>query len=166
MIACPAGARVWLADERQGRCAGDPGGASGPSSGRQRLAQPALEAKALQGGVSGRRFPALLVIEAQLGRRGPSPARPRRSPDCGAGRRGRSSGRRARLIDQLELQLEDLEAAVAEDGIAADEAAGAATTVQPFERRRPARPAPSPCRANGWRWRRRPPARAAGRRVW
>jgi transposase len=52
---------------------------------------------------------------------------------------GQSSERRARLIDQLELQLEDLEATAAEDGIAAEKAAGATTTVQPFERRRPSR---------------------------
>src|SRR5687768_4493828 len=46
---------------------------------------------------------------------------------------GQSSERRARLIDQLELQLEDLEAAAAEDAIAAEKAAEATTTVQPFE---------------------------------
>lgn len=52
---------------------------------------------------------------------------------------GQSSERRARLIDQLELQLEDLEAAAAEDGIAAEKVAAETTTVQPFERRRPSR---------------------------
>lgn len=52
---------------------------------------------------------------------------------------GQSSERRARLIDQLELQLEDLEAAAAEDGIAAEKATETTTTVQAFERRRPSR---------------------------
>ena len=52
---------------------------------------------------------------------------------------GQSSERRARLIDQLELQLEDLEAAAAEDGRAAEKATETTSTVQTFERRRPAR---------------------------
>jgi len=52
---------------------------------------------------------------------------------------GQSSERRARLIDQLELQLEDLEAAATEDGIAAEKVAEATATVQPFDRRRPSR---------------------------
>lgn len=52
---------------------------------------------------------------------------------------GQRSERRARLIDQLELQLEDLEAAATEDAIAAQKVAEVTTTVQPFERRRPSR---------------------------
>lgn len=51
---------------------------------------------------------------------------------------GRSSERRARLIDQMELQLEELEAAATEDEIAAEKTAKT-TTVASFERRRPAR---------------------------
>ena len=51
---------------------------------------------------------------------------------------GHSSERRARLIDQMELQLEELEAAAAEDEIAAEKAAKT-TPVAGFERRRPAR---------------------------
>jgi len=51
---------------------------------------------------------------------------------------GHSSERRARLIDQMELQLEELEAAATEDEIAAEKAAKT-TTVAGFERRRPAR---------------------------
>lgn len=51
---------------------------------------------------------------------------------------GHSSERRARLIDQLELQLEELEAAATEDEIAAEKVAKT-TTVVGFERRRPAR---------------------------
>jgi transposase len=51
---------------------------------------------------------------------------------------GHSSERRARLIDQLELQLEELEAAATEDEIAAEKVAKT-TTVAGFERRRPAR---------------------------
>jgi len=51
---------------------------------------------------------------------------------------GHSSERRARLIDQMELQLEELEAAATEDEIAAARLAKT-TTVAGFERRRPAR---------------------------
>lgn len=52
---------------------------------------------------------------------------------------GRSAERTARLIDQLELQLEELETAAAEDGIRAAKAAEKTTTVAAFERRRPVR---------------------------
>src|SRR6056297_4008761 len=51
---------------------------------------------------------------------------------------GHSSERRARLIDQLELQLEELEAAATEDEIAAEKVAKT-TSVTGFERRRPVR---------------------------
>jgi hypothetical protein len=52
---------------------------------------------------------------------------------------GQSSERRARLIDQMELQLEELEADATEDEIAAGRAAPKTTRVAAFERRRPAR---------------------------
>ena len=52
---------------------------------------------------------------------------------------GISSERRARLIDQLELQLEELEAAATEDGLAAEQAAEKASTVRAFTRRKPVR---------------------------
>ena len=51
---------------------------------------------------------------------------------------GHSSERRARLIDQMELQLEELEVAATEDEIAAEKTTKT-TTVAGFERRRPAR---------------------------
>ncbi|WP_172332709.1 IS66 family transposase zinc-finger binding domain-containing protein, partial [Mangrovicoccus sp. HB161399] len=51
---------------------------------------------------------------------------------------GNSSERRARLIDQMELQLEELEAAATEDAIAAGKAEKT-STVAAFERRHPAR---------------------------
>ena len=51
---------------------------------------------------------------------------------------GHSSERRARLIDQMELQLEELEAAATEDQITAQKATKT-TPVAGFERRRPAR---------------------------
>ena len=55
---------------------------------------------------------------------------------------GISSERRARLIDQLELQLEELEAAANEDALAAEQAAsGTDTTVCAFTRRKPVRKA-------------------------
>ncbi|MBD3766014.1 MAG: IS66 family transposase [Rhodobacterales bacterium] len=50
---------------------------------------------------------------------------------------GHSAERRARLIDQMEMQLEELEAAATEDEIADGKAT--TTTVAGFERRRPAR---------------------------
>jgi len=51
---------------------------------------------------------------------------------------GISSERRARLIDQLELQLEELEATATEDALAAEQAvAETDTTVHAFTRRKP-----------------------------
>jgi len=52
---------------------------------------------------------------------------------------GQRSERKARLLDQLELQLEEMEAAAAEDEREAEKAAAKTTTVQAFERRRPKR---------------------------
>ena len=53
---------------------------------------------------------------------------------------GISSERRARLIDQLELQLEELEAAATEDALAAERtAADADTSVRAFTRHKPVR---------------------------
>src|SRR5690606_9951298 len=52
---------------------------------------------------------------------------------------GTSSERRARLIDQLELQLEELEAAAAEDEARPADASGKTSAVRAFERRRPSR---------------------------
>lgn len=54
---------------------------------------------------------------------------------------GISSERRARLIDQLELQLEELEVAATEDALAAEEAGvqDATSTVRAFMRRKPVR---------------------------
>jgi hypothetical protein len=48
---------------------------------------------------------------------------------------GVSSERSARLLDQLELQLEDLEATATEDELAAEQAAAATTAVAAFTRR-------------------------------
>ncbi|QKJ94455.1 IS66 family transposase [Agrobacterium pusense] len=52
---------------------------------------------------------------------------------------GQSSERRARLIDQMELQLEELEADTTEDEIAAERVAAEVVQVPAFERRRPVR---------------------------
>jgi len=54
---------------------------------------------------------------------------------------GISSERRARLIDQLELQLEEMEAAATEDALAAEQAAveDTTSTVRAFTRRKPVR---------------------------
>ncbi len=51
---------------------------------------------------------------------------------------GHSSERRARLLDQMELRLEELEAAATEDEVAAEKATKT-TPVAGFDRRRPAR---------------------------
>jgi transposase len=55
---------------------------------------------------------------------------------------GARNERKARLIDQMELQLEELEAAATEDEVAAEQAVAASsetTQVRTFTRRRPAR---------------------------
>jgi transposase len=52
---------------------------------------------------------------------------------------GVRSERKARLLDQLELQLEELEATASEDELAAEQAAAKTTTVETFSRRKPAR---------------------------
>jgi transposase len=52
---------------------------------------------------------------------------------------GSSSERKTRLLDQMELQLEELEAAATEDEFAADEVAAKTQTVRSFQRKRPTR---------------------------
>src|SRR5665213_477365 len=52
---------------------------------------------------------------------------------------GVRSERKARLLDQLEMQLEDLEAAATEDELAAEKAAARTQTVASFQRRRPSK---------------------------
>jgi transposase len=52
---------------------------------------------------------------------------------------GPSAERSRRLLDQMELQLEDLEADASEDELVAEAAAGKTTSVAAFERKRPAR---------------------------
>lgn len=83
---------------------------------------------------------------------------------------GRSAERTARLLDQLELQLEELETAAAGDAIRAAQAAEKATKVRAFDRRSPsARRSPTICRESGWWSRLRQPAPAAdqpGSRRW
>ena len=52
---------------------------------------------------------------------------------------GVRSERKARLLDQLELQLEELEATAAEDELAVERAAAKTTTVEAVARRKPRR---------------------------
>src|SRR5258706_9023279 len=52
---------------------------------------------------------------------------------------GPRSERTSRLLDQMELKLEELESSATEDEIAAEQAAAKTTTVAPFRRKRPAR---------------------------
>jgi len=52
---------------------------------------------------------------------------------------GQRSERKARLIGQLELQLEELEADASADELAAEQAAAKTSTVQAFTRKRPSR---------------------------
>ncbi len=52
---------------------------------------------------------------------------------------GRRSERKARLLGQLELQLEELEASASEDELAAERAVAKTTTVPAFSRRKPSR---------------------------
>src|SRR5208283_3802327 len=49
---------------------------------------------------------------------------------------GCRSERKARLLDQMEMQLEDIEAAATEDELAAEKAAARTQTVQSFQRKR------------------------------
>ena len=52
---------------------------------------------------------------------------------------GSRSERKARLLEQMELQLEELEAAATEDELAAEKAAAQTQTVKSFQRKRPSR---------------------------
>jgi transposase len=52
---------------------------------------------------------------------------------------GPRAERTARLLDQLELQLEELEAAATEDELAAEQATARTTTVAAYQRKRPVR---------------------------
>ena len=52
---------------------------------------------------------------------------------------GHRSERKQRLLDQLELQLDELEASATEDELAAEKAAAETTQVKGFTRRKPAR---------------------------
>lgn len=80
---------------------------------------------------------------------------------------GPRNERKARLIEQMELQLEELEAAAIEDEVATGTAAAASTQVHAFMRRKPARqPFRRICRASGSLFLARPPAPAAARPGW
>jgi transposase len=52
---------------------------------------------------------------------------------------GTRSERKSRLLDQLELQLEELEANAGEDQLKAEQLAAKTTDVQPFTRKKPVR---------------------------
>ena len=52
---------------------------------------------------------------------------------------GTRSEHKARLLDQMELRLEDLEAAATEDELAAEQAAARTQSVRSFHRKRPSR---------------------------
>src|SRR6266581_391390 len=52
---------------------------------------------------------------------------------------GTRSERKARLLEQMELELEELEATATEDELAAEKAAARTQTVKSFERKRPSR---------------------------
>jgi len=61
---------------------------------------------------------------------------------------GSRSERKARLLEQMELQLEDLETAATEDELAAETAAVRTQTVRSFQRRRRANRSPIISRAS------------------
>ena len=64
---------------------------------------------------------------------------------------GPRSEKSERLLNQLELHLEDLEATATEDELAAEKAAQATTSVKAFARKkRRANRFPNICRASGW----------------
>ena len=63
---------------------------------------------------------------------------------------GPSAERSRRLLDQLELQLEELEGDAAQDDLAAEEVAQKTTSITPFERKKPSRkPFPEHLPASG-----------------
>jgi transposase len=63
---------------------------------------------------------------------------------------GQRSERTVRLLDQMELALEELESSATEDEIAAERAVSKTTNVVAFTRKRPARqPFPGICDASG-----------------
>jgi len=63
---------------------------------------------------------------------------------------GSRSERKGRLLAQMELQLEELEATATEDELAAQTAAAQTQALKPFQRRRPSRkPSLTTCRASG-----------------
>jgi chromosome segregation ATPase len=72
---------------------------------------------------------------------------------------GQRSERKARLLGQLELKLEELEASASEDELAAEQAAAKTSTVKAFTRRRPSRKR----RASAWSSRRPRSAAAVAR---
>ena len=64
---------------------------------------------------------------------------------------GQRSERSSRLIDQMALTFEELEAAATEDELAAERQSARTTTVRGFTRKRPnATPSPSIFPASGW----------------
>ena len=73
-----------------------------------------------------------------------------------------SSERHARLIDQKELPLAELEAAATEDEIAAERSTDQPTNLAAFERRR-AKPFPTICHVSAWGSQRLRSAPAAAR---
>ena len=78
---------------------------------------------------------------------------------------GHSAERHARLIELLEMQLEDIETDIGDD-CARAEAMTPKTSVTAFERRAPpASHFPNICPASVWWLRRRPPAPAVDRRA-
>jgi transposase-like protein len=80
---------------------------------------------------------------------------------------GPRSERTARLLDQMELQLEELEASATEDELAAEIAAARTSQVAAFTRTpRPAGHSPRTCRASGSSCPALPPVRAAAVRAW
>ena len=79
---------------------------------------------------------------------------------------GPRSERTGRLLDQMELELEELEAGATEDEIAAERAAAKSTNVAPFTRKRPSRqPFPAHLPRERVVVPRRPPATAAAARA-
>ena len=58
---------------------------------------------------------------------------------------GQRSERTVRLLDQMELALEELESSATEDEIVAERAVAKTTNVVAFTRKRPGAPAASPC---------------------
>lgn len=128
MIPVPTGVRVWLATGHTDMRCGFPGLAL--------KVQEVLRRDPLSGHLfvfRGRRWAVNTSTEALIAHLKLEIEKLRRALY------GNGSERKARLLEQMELQLEELETAATEDELAAEKAAAQTQTVKSLQRKRPSR---------------------------